>query len=526
MATLAAATVVVFKPHDIVLTQINPGLYLDDFERDVSGVGQTMGFAQRNIGRLIFGQQDGLVAIGDFGSALDHNPMLGPVVVHLQAEAGLWIDLDALDLEPVAVVDAVVPTPRPMHLAVQGVFFTASGLELGDDRLDVLAARSVGNQHSVGCFNNDEVIDAHKTDEAAGGVHQVVPAIGGEGIAKVGIAGSVLGQALPDGIPGTEVGPSGGKRDHLHGKFAAGAVFHHGVVDRLGRDGGKFGLAWADKLFVGGAISPCGSGGMDDVGAEAFKGRHPDRGLKHEHASIPIVATFIKVTLGGDGIGLFDEALNAEVRCRRNDATCERYGLDVTVAGFRTIGGDPEDNDAVGRRFAHGLLHCLGEGRLIGDGLVGRDDDEDWITPRFERSKSSQRECRRSIAADGLKQDCANVNAGLAQLFERKESVVFISNNEWGRHRNIVGSKSNQPRGGLLKQTFVGSETEKLLRETGARQRPQTRARAAAEDNRLNNYRVGQSELESGSIANGEMWKVATSKYGGEEKERAQNIGR
>ena len=42
-----------------------------------------------------------LVMKADFGCALDHDPVLGAVVVHLQAQCGTGFDLDAFDLEPV-----------------------------------------------------------------------------------------------------------------------------------------------------------------------------------------------------------------------------------------------------------------------------------------------------------------------------------------------------------------------------------------------------------------------------------------
>ena len=133
---------------------------------------------------------------------LDHNPVFGAMVVHLQAEAGLWIDLNALDLEAATFVDAVVPTPGPMHLAVQSVFFTAGGLEFGNDRLDVLTTRPICDEYGVGCFDDDEVVDTHQSDEPAGGVDQCVAAVGSEDVAKMGVTSFILGQDLPDGIPG------------------------------------------------------------------------------------------------------------------------------------------------------------------------------------------------------------------------------------------------------------------------------------------------------------------------------------
>ena len=67
---------------------------------------------------MVFSEHDNLFPAGDFCRALDHDPVLGAMVVHLQAQAGLGIDLDALDFKAVAFVDAVIPAPGAMNLAM------------------------------------------------------------------------------------------------------------------------------------------------------------------------------------------------------------------------------------------------------------------------------------------------------------------------------------------------------------------------------------------------------------------------
>ena len=114
--------------------------------------------------------------------------MLGAVVVLLQAEAGLGFDLDALDLESAAFVYAVLPAPRAVHFAVQGVLFAICALQLGNDVLHILAARFVGHQDGVCGFDDNQVVNAHQADQAAVGVHQVVVAVGAQHIAHMGIA--------------------------------------------------------------------------------------------------------------------------------------------------------------------------------------------------------------------------------------------------------------------------------------------------------------------------------------------------
>ncbi len=100
--------------------------------------------------------------------------MHGPVVVLLQAEAGTGLDLDTLNLEATAFVNAVVPSPGALHLAVQGVFFALCILKLSNDVLDVLAAGFVGHHHGIRCFDHDEVFHTDQADESAGGMHQRV----------------------------------------------------------------------------------------------------------------------------------------------------------------------------------------------------------------------------------------------------------------------------------------------------------------------------------------------------------------
>ena len=73
---------------------------------------------QRDVGALVLREDDGLVAVGDLGGAADHDPMFGAVVVHLQAQRRAGLDHDALDLKARAGVDAVVPAPGAVHLAM------------------------------------------------------------------------------------------------------------------------------------------------------------------------------------------------------------------------------------------------------------------------------------------------------------------------------------------------------------------------------------------------------------------------
>ncbi len=126
-----------------------------------------MNLAQRDVGGLVFGEQKYFVTVGDFGSAFDHNPMLCPMVVLLQAKAGTRFDLDALNLEATSFVNSVLPPPGSVYLAMQGMLVTFSGLQLGDDVFNILAAGFVGHEHRVGRFDDDQVLNADQAHQSA-----------------------------------------------------------------------------------------------------------------------------------------------------------------------------------------------------------------------------------------------------------------------------------------------------------------------------------------------------------------------
>ncbi len=188
---------------------------------------------QWNVSGLVFCQGQHCVAVGDFGSAGHHDPVFGAMVVFLQAQAGLGLYLDALDLEAAAFVDAVVPAPWAVHFTVQDLLFALLHGELVDDVFHVLAARFAGHQHGVCGFDHHQVAHTNQRHQAAAGMNQRVVAVGVQHVAHMGVALCVFGLHLPYSVPCAEVVPAGIERHHLDGECAAGAVLHDGVVHRL-----------------------------------------------------------------------------------------------------------------------------------------------------------------------------------------------------------------------------------------------------------------------------------------------------
>src|SRR5207342_3902917 len=119
-ASPSAASVHVLEADDVVLAQIAARLHLDQFQRHHARILEAVLHAQRDVGALVLREDDRLVATRDAAGATDHDPVLGAVVVHLQAQRRAGLHRDALDLETLAHVDRVIAAPRAVDLAVPG----------------------------------------------------------------------------------------------------------------------------------------------------------------------------------------------------------------------------------------------------------------------------------------------------------------------------------------------------------------------------------------------------------------------
>lgn len=70
------------------LPQVGAGLHFDQFQGDAAGVFERVDLAHGDEGGFDFGDEIGLVAVGDARGAAHRHPVLGPVVVHLHRELG------------------------------------------------------------------------------------------------------------------------------------------------------------------------------------------------------------------------------------------------------------------------------------------------------------------------------------------------------------------------------------------------------------------------------------------------------
>ncbi len=110
------------------------------------------------------------------------------MVVFSHVEARTWFALNALDLEASAFIDDVAAALGATHLAEQGVFFALGVLRLGDDEIELLAAGFVGQQRSVGRFDDDRVFNSDHANQWADGVHQRIATVRGKHVPHLCVA--------------------------------------------------------------------------------------------------------------------------------------------------------------------------------------------------------------------------------------------------------------------------------------------------------------------------------------------------
>src|SRR5262249_39727843 len=84
LVDVGAALIDVLEPQDVLLTEIAADLHLDQFERDLPGIGEAMHCADRYIGRFVLMVEADALADRYFGDAAYHHPVLGAVEVLLQ----------------------------------------------------------------------------------------------------------------------------------------------------------------------------------------------------------------------------------------------------------------------------------------------------------------------------------------------------------------------------------------------------------------------------------------------------------
>lgn len=128
----------VFKAHNIILSQVRSALHLNDFQRRTARIDKTMLGAKRDICGLIFTQHNRGFSNGDLAHAFHYDPMLGAMVMQLQRKRRTGVDHNPLHLEPLTQRKRFIPTPGTKHANMRVFFRALAGCQPRHEFFDVL----------------------------------------------------------------------------------------------------------------------------------------------------------------------------------------------------------------------------------------------------------------------------------------------------------------------------------------------------------------------------------------------------
>ena len=472
---MVGATVAIVKAHDVVFAQVGAALHLNHLHRDLARVGEPVPAAQGDVGALVFADQLLLAILFHQRRALHHDPVFGPVVVHLQRKAGAGVDHDPLHLPAGSLGDAVIGAPGAIDLAVGLALRGPLALQQAHDPLDVLGPVAVGHQHHIVGFHHHQVFDAKPHHQAVLAAQVAVAGVFVDHPAPQHVALVVLVGGFPEGAPAAHITPA-----RLQGQHGApvGALHDGHVEGHVGAGGKGFPLQ-PQEVEVGTVLLQGQPAGADHLRHQPFELRQDGAGLEQEHAAVPGEAAGGQELLGGGPIGLLHKPGD---RHWPVDLPEGLGCLDIAVASFSRGGHDPEGHQLARLRCRRAGRDRVAEGRGVANGVVRRQDQQQGVIALGRGLKCRHRHRRGRVAAYRLQQDPRRFYADLAHLLGHDEAVIFIADQQW-RCQPLQALQSLL---GLLQQGFLAAAGQGpiLLRIAGAREGPQPGARAAAEDHR------------------------------------------
>src|SRR6266446_5580963 len=149
----------VVQPHDIVFAEVASHLHLDQFERNLAGIGKPMNAPNGDIARLVFVHGAHVIANRDLSSPLHDHPMFRAVKVFLQRKRAAGLHDNSLHTVTGGNVHVLVIAPGSVNAAVLNRGAIIAQLEFFDQNLDLLGLGARRDQHGVGGRHHDDVVE-------------------------------------------------------------------------------------------------------------------------------------------------------------------------------------------------------------------------------------------------------------------------------------------------------------------------------------------------------------------------------
>ncbi len=216
-------------------------------------------------------------------------------------------------------------------------------------------------------------------------------------------------------------------------------------------------------------------GGFEDLRLEACELVDEGARVQHEDAAVPEEVAVGEIALGGRGVGLLVEGIDAE--CGTGKAF-ERAALaNVAVAGVGAVGLDAEQDELAGGGDDGGAADRLDELGFVADDVIGGHHREDCVGVLIDGGDGGHRDRGRGVARHRLEDDALCLDCERIELFLDEEAMVGVAEHDrWLEAER--GAQALERRGEEACALAV-EEMNELLGVHGPRQRPQSGARSA-----------------------------------------------
>ena len=420
----------------------------------------------------------------------------------LQRQRRAGIDDDALHLEAVAGVHALVASPRPIHLAMDAPFGPRLAFQARHDLAHVLGAVAARHHHGVRRLDHHHVVESDAGEQPVLRDQQRLARVHGADVALHHVAVAVLRADLPQGVPCPDVRPAGvepddgGKRLPVTRAPRPDAL-HDRVVDRILRARLERARVDVVEIPVALPLPVCPLAGAQHVRPQAPERLEPDRAADRENPAVPQVGPGSGVALRRFGIRFLDERIDP-VGGRSKPGGKLGPGPHIAVAGLRRRGWNPEGDHPAPRRERRAAAHRLVKGGPVGDDMIGGHHQQHRVALRggMQRGEGQR---RGRAAARRLEDDCPRLRPDPAQLIGHQKAILLVAQQQ----RCGIERQALEPPRRFLEQAQLPVQRQQLLGVLLARQRPQARAGAAAEydglDLHVSSFIVRDSPVPAGA---------------------------
>ena len=118
------AIIDILKSHNIIFAEITARLHFYNFKGDAAWILETVVGTYWNISGFVLGENEDIITARDFCGSGDHDPVLCPVMMHLQGKLGAGFYRQAFYLVAGSIINTLLVSPGPVYPAMEAVLIS------------------------------------------------------------------------------------------------------------------------------------------------------------------------------------------------------------------------------------------------------------------------------------------------------------------------------------------------------------------------------------------------------------------